>query len=261
MLQKSLSLKKRLRAGEMTFGAWLTFYDPAVAEIMAAVGYDWLIIDAEHAPYTLENLSCILMAFDSRPTVSLIRVPWNDRVAIKQVLDLGVGGVLIPYVCSAEEARHAVAACKYPPAGIRGFGPRKASDYGRRMDEYIELANEAIIVAIQIEHIDGVDSIDEILDVPGIDIVLLGPMDLSASLGLLGQLEHPKVIEAMQRVVDAAQRVGLPVGMPMPADATADEMLEWATRGCRFVIVGLDQGFVQITAAHTLVEFRQRLMG
>jgi 2-keto-3-deoxy-L-rhamnonate aldolase RhmA len=127
------------------------------------------------------------------------------------------------------------------------------------MDEYIELANEATIVAIQIEHIDGVDSIDEILAVPGIDIVLLGPMDLSASLGLLGKLEHPEVIDAMQRVVDAARRVGLPVGIPMPADATGDEMLEWVTRGCRFVIVGLDQGFVQMMAANTLVEFRQRL--
>jgi len=259
-LAKSLALKERLQAGEMTFGAWLTFQDPAVAEIMAAIGFDWVLIDGEHAPYTLENLTVVLMAFDGQATVPIVRVPWNDRVAIKQVLDLGATGILIPYVCSPEEARRAVAACKYPPAGMRGFGPRRASAYGRNMDEYIRLANDAIVVAVQIEHIEAVGVIEEILAVPGIDVVLLGPMDLSASMGLLGHLEHPRVVEAMERVVVAARQAGIPAGMPLPSDATADDVLYWSARGCRFIIGGLDQGFLEQGARACSQQLRQVLL-
>ncbi len=261
MLTKSLSMKKRLRAGELTLGAWLTFYDTAVAEIMANVGFDWLLIDAEHAPFNPESLASILMAFDGRRPVSIVRVPWNDPVTIKQVLDMGAGGILIPYVCSVQEAEQAVAACKYPPQGIRGFGPRRASNYGHQIKEYIQLANEAIIVAVQIEHIKAVKQVEAILAVPGIDVVLLGPMDLSASLGLLGQLEHPLVVEAMERVVAAAQQAQLPVGIPLSADASMETILHWASKGCRFVIVGLDQGFIQQAATQNLAQFRQSLAG
>ena len=259
MLRKCLSLKKRLRAGEVTLGAWLSFHDPAVAEIMAASGFDWLLIDGEHAPFTTERLATILMAFNGRSTVPIIRVPWNDRILIKQALDLGAGGVLVPYVCSVEEARRAVAACKYPPEGIRGVGPRRASGYGQEMDEYLRLANEAIIVAVQIEHIDGVNAIGEILAVPGIDVVVLGPMDLSASLGLMGELEHPSVVEAIERVVAEARKLGLPVGVPMPADATVDDVLYWNAKGSRFVIGGVDQGFLQQAASASLARLREHL--
>ena len=263
MLTRNLSLKKRLSSGEATFGAWLTFSDPAVAEMMAGVGFDWVIIDTEHAPFTLESLASVLMAFNGQPTVPIVRVPWNDRVAIKQVLDLGVGGILVPYVCSVEEARQAVAACKYPPEGVRGFGPRRASDYYRQTDEYIEKANEAVIVAIQIEHIEAVEAIRQILEVPGIDVVLLGPMDLSASVGLLGQLEHPKVVEMIEQVVAEARRVGLPVGVPIGESPSSGSnlLLEWSSKGCRFVIVGEDHIFLRNTAERTLAEFHQFVLG
>ena len=131
MLTRNLDLKKRLRAGEVTFGAWISFSDPAIAEIMAGMGLDWLLIDAEHNPFTLESLFHVLLAFKGRPTVPIVRIPWNDPIIIKQALDLGVGGILIPHVSSVEEAKQGVAACKYPPEGRRGFGPRRASDYYR----------------------------------------------------------------------------------------------------------------------------------
>lgn len=259
MLTKSLSLKKRLHAGELTFGAWLSFSDMAVAEIMAGVGFDWVLIDTEHAPFTLESLACVLMAFDNRQTVPIVRVPWNDHVVIKQVLDLGAGGILIPYVCSVEEARHAVAACKYPPDGIRGFGPRRASDYYRETNEYIRLANEALIVAIQIEHGNGVKVARRILEVPGIDVVLLGLMDLSASLGLLGQLDHPRVVQAVEQVIAEAHRARVPVGIPI--DAPPDVLSQWVVKGCEFVVVGEDHSFLRRTAEETFAQFCSQMPG
>ncbi len=259
MLTRSLALKKRLRDGETTVGAWLSLSCPAVAEIMAGAGFDWLLIDMEHTSITLENLECTLMAFNGRRTVPIVRVPWNDRVLIKQVLDLGAEGILVPHVDSREEAKQAVAACKYPPQGYRGFGPRRASDYYRNVEEYICEANEGIIVAVQLEHSNAVESARQIMATPGIDVVLLGPMDLSASLGLLGQLDHPQVVSAIEQVIMEGRRSGIPVGVPI--DAPSNTLLSWADRGCRFVIVGEDHSFLRRAVDQSLADFRQHLGG
>lgn len=259
MLTRSIELKKRLRAGETAIGGLLSISSPAVAEIMAGAGFDWVLIETEHSPFTLESLQSILMAFNGRDTVPLVRVPWNDQVIIKQVLDLGAEGIMVPHVGSPEEARQAVAACRYPPEGIRGYGPWRASDYYRQADRYARLANEGIIVLIQIEHIDAVRSIGQILAVPGIDVVLLGPMDLSGSLGLLGQLDHPQVVEAINQVIAEANRADISAGIP--GDMPPEVMLQWVSRGCQFVFAGEDHGFLRRTVTQTLTEFRQHLSG
>lgn len=257
MYERSLALKRRLRAGETTFGAWISFQDPAASEIMTGTGYDWIFIDMEHSPFGLESLQAVLMAFSGRSPVPIVRVPSNDRVRIKQVLELGAEGILAPMVCSAAEARAAVSACKYPPEGSRGFGPRRASDYYRKTEEYIQTANEGILVVVQIEHADGVREVKEILDVPGIDVVCLGPMDLSGSLGLLGQLEHPRVVEALERVLAAARERGLPVCVPM--ETSQETQLAWARKGARFVVTGEDHGLLRRAAAGALEEYRKAL--
>lgn len=257
MYEHSLALKRRLRAGEITFGAWVSFQDPAAAEIMAGTAYDWIFIDMEHSPFGLESLQAVLMAFSGRPPVPIVRVPWNDRVRIKQVLELGAEGILVPMVCSPAEARAAMAACKYPPEGNRGFGPRRASDYYRKTEEYIRTANEGILVVVQIEHEDGVREVKAILDVPGIDVVCLGPMDLSGSMGLLGQLEHPRVVEAIERVLAAAQERGLPVCVPM--ETSLETQLAWARKGARFVVTGEDHGLLRRAAAAALEQYRSAL--
>ena len=151
MSQRSLELKKRLAAGATALGAWLSITDPVVAEIMAGAGFDYVLIDTEHAPWSLELLQTAMLAFRGMPTVPIVRVPWNDQVHVKQALDLGADGVLAPMVRSAAEARALVAAAKYPPDGIRGFGPRRASDYGRDIDAYVASANAETIVIPQIE--------------------------------------------------------------------------------------------------------------
>lgn len=261
ILSRSRQLKNRLRAGQTSIGAWLSFTDPAVAELMAGVGFDWLLIDMEHSPFTLQSLEAMLMAFNGRNTVPIVRVAWNDRVMIKHALDLGAEGILIPYVSSVEEARQAVAACKYPPQGIRGFGPRRASDYYRKTDEYVHAANEGILVLVQIENIRAVEAVGEILSVPGIDVVLLGPNDLAASMGLLGQPDHPEVVNAIDRVVAEARRLGIPAGVPLDTDAPSDVLLEWVSRGCRFVFAGEDHSFLRRIATLSLKKFKQHPSG
>jgi len=254
---RSLALKRRLKAGETTFGAFISFQDPGSAEIMAGTGYDWVFIDMEHSPFDLKSLQHVLIAFNGRPTVPIVRVPWNDRIRIKQVLDLGAEGILVPMVCSVAEARAAVAATKYPPQGVRGFGPWRASDYYRQTDEYIRKANDGILVVVQIEHEDGVHQIEEILDVPGIDVVCLGPMDLSGTMGILGQLEHPRVVEAIQRVLAAAKKRALPVCVPM--ETSIETQLAWARKGANFVVTGEDHGLLRRAATAALAGYRKAL--
>lgn len=250
---KGSALKERLAEGQATIGSWISFYDPAVAEIMANLGFDWVIIDSEHAPMSLELMENMLMAFNGTDTVPLIRVAWNDQVLIKQTLDIGPAGVLIPLVNTAEQARQAVAACKYPPQGVRGVSPRRASGYFADFTDYLARANEETIVAIQIEHIQAVDNIDEILDVAGIDIAFVGPADLTASLGLLPQFTHPKVQEAIHKVLSPCLERGVAFGIHTngPADARL-----WASRGAQFVAMGMDIIFLREAALDWLGRFQ-----
>lgn len=255
---RSLKLKKKLRDGQVCSGAWMSFPDPIVAEVMAGVGFDWIMIDTEHSPFNLETLAYILMAFKESDTVPMIRMPWNDHVRIKQVLDIGAEGVLMPNVGSVEAARQAVAACRYPPEGTRGFGPRRASDYFRKLDpldEYLQTANESIVVIIQIEDIDGVRNVESILAVPGIDVVLLGPMDLSGTMGLMGQLDHPDVLEAIHFVIAKAKEAGVPVGVPMAK--TPEVLAEWISYGSQFASVGSDLSFLIGGATQALTTCRR----
>ncbi len=234
MSVRSLALKKRLKAGETTFGGWLTVANPVIAEIMAGAGFDWVVIDTEHGGFGNEGLMHDLIAFNGSPTVPIVRVPWNDAVRIKQILDMGAEGILVPMVNNPAEAKAAVAACKYPPEGIRGFGPRRASDYGRKIDDYVPQANESVIVIPQIEHVDAVAQIDAILDTPGIDVVCLGPTDMSGSAGVLRQFEHPTVVDGITKVLTAAKKRKLPacLGVIRPDEETR----KWRDLGANFMV-------------------------
>jgi 4-hydroxy-2-oxoheptanedioate aldolase len=237
MSERSLALKRRLRDGETVFGAWLSIADPVVAEIMATSGFDYVLIDTEHAPWSLDALQTALMTFKGESTVPIVRVPWNDQVHIKQALDLGADGILAPMVRTVEEARAFLSACKYPPAGTRGFGPRRASNYHRNTDEYVENANEGIIMMPQIEDVRTVDDIDKIIQL-GVDALCIGPNDLSGSAGLLRQHDHPTVKGALDRILAAAKARGIAVctGITLPADKQG----EWIERGARMALVTSD---------------------
>jgi len=239
---KKNRVKELLRSGKPALGSWVTIGHPDVAEVMANMGFDWLVFDNEHAPLSTETTQLLIQAMSSTETVPIVRMPWNDMVEIKRALDIGAYGVVIPWVNSKEEALYAVRACKYPPAGLRGVGPRRASRYGLDIKEYLQQANDEILVVVQIETQQAVDRIDEILSVEGIDAFFIGPYDLSASLGYLGQPDHPKALETYYRLLDAAKRTGVASGIHASNLQLAKHYIE---KGFQFVALNDDIGLLK----------------
>ena len=191
-------VKRLLKNGQVSAGAWLQLTSPMSAELMARAGFDWLIIDMEHAPGDYLNLAAQIQAMGATDCVPFVRAPWNDPVAIKRILDTGAMGVLIPYVNSGEEARQAVAACKYPPDGIRGVaGSPRAAYFGQNSMDYLRDANQQILVIVAVETGEAIDNLDEILATDGLDGIFIGPMDLATSMGHFGDPSHPEVQEAI----------------------------------------------------------------
>ncbi|KHL04889.1 HpcH/HpaI aldolase family protein [Sinomonas humi] len=219
-------------------GLWVCSGSALVAEIMAGSGADWLLIDTEHSPNSLESVLAQLHAVHGYPVLPMVRLPWNDVVLIKQYLDLGAQNLLIPMVNDAEQARAAVAAVRYPPHGVRGVGSALArAARWNRIPDYLARADETISLAVQIETGEAVENVEEILAVDGVDAIFIGPSDLAASMGYLGQQEHPEVIAAVERCLAAAQAAGKPAGVNAFVEATARRYIE---AGARFVLVGAD---------------------
>jgi 2-dehydro-3-deoxyglucarate aldolase/4-hydroxy-2-oxoheptanedioate aldolase len=189
-------VKQKLQNGQRTIGAFLQTLSPVAAEILSGAGFDWLIVDLEHSPGGFDNLQSQVQAMNGSGVVPFARAPWNDPVAIKRILDTGVMGVLVPYVNTRAEAEAAVAACKYPPRGIRGVaGSPRAAGYTRNTMPYLTAANDETIVITAVETREAVDNLDEILQVQGLDGIFIGPVDLASSLGYLGDPSQPEVQE------------------------------------------------------------------
>lgn len=219
-------------------GMWVCSGSPLLAEVAAGSGLDWLLIDMEHSANTLESVLVQLQAVAAYPITPLVRVPSNDVVSIKQVLDLGAQNLIVPMVSSAEEARAAVAATRYPPAGVRGVGSALSrSARWNRVDGYLQDADAHVSLTVQIETAAGVEAAAEIAAVEGVDAVFVGPSDLAASLGLLGQQTHPDVVAAVERVFAAVRATSTPVGVNAFDPAAADAYL---AAGADFVAVGAD---------------------
>lgn len=206
-------VKTLLREGQKTSGAWLQLTSTFSAEIMARAGFDWLIIDLEHAPGDFMNLAAQIQAMSGTDCVPFVRAPWNDSVTIKRILDTGVMGMLVPYVNSAEEAEAAVAACKYPPEGVRGVAASpRAAYFGQNSMDYLKSANEEIVIITAVETAEAVKNLDEILTVKGLDGVFIGPMDLATSMGHFGNAAHPEVQEAIRLIEDKTLAAGKVLG-------------------------------------------------
>ncbi|WP_040166605.1 HpcH/HpaI aldolase family protein [Microbacterium gorillae] len=219
-------------------GLWAVSGSPLAAEILAGSGADWLLIDMEHSANNLDTVSAQLQAVAAYPVTPLVRVPFGDDVVLKQVLDIGAQNVIVPMVSSAEQARHLVEAIRYPPQGRRGVGSSLArSARWNRVDDYLIDANEHVSLIVQVESAEAVDAAAEIAAVDGVDGVFIGPADLAASLGVLGQQTHPDVRAAVQRTFDAVHSVGKPVGVNAfdPAAAAA-----YVAAGADFIAVAAD---------------------
>jgi len=219
-------------------GMWVSTGSPLVAEICAGSGLDWLLIDMEHGPNGLESVLAQLQAVAAYPITPVVRVPTADPVTIAQVLDLGAQNLLVPMISSADEARAAVRAVRYPPHGRRGVGSALArSARWNRVDRYLLEADAHVALYVQVETVAGVDAAAEIAAVDGVDGVLVGPSDLAASMGLLGQQAHPDVVAAVMRVFEAVGQAGKPVGVNAFDPDVADAYL---AAGASFVLVGAD---------------------
>lgn len=219
-------------------GMWVCSGSPLVAEICAGSGLDWLLVDMEHAPNGLESVLAQLQAVAPYPVTPVVRVPEADAVTIKQVLDLGAQNLLVPMVSSPEQAADVVAAVRYPPRGRRGVGSALArSARWDRVDGYLTDADRLVSVLVQVETAEGVEAAGAIAAVDGVDGVLVGPADLAASLGHLGQQGHPDVVAAVRRTLDAVRAAGTPAGVNAFDPALART---YAEAGASFVILGAD---------------------
>jgi len=230
-----------LKQGKVTVGCWDGFGGADVAEILAYQGWDWIVFDGEHGPLGFETMQNLIMATSATETVPIVRVAWNDPVLVKRALDIGAYGVVIPWVNTKQEAINAVAACKYPPKGIRGCGPRRAANYG--MDpNYLKEADDEILVIAQIETAQAVKNLKEILSVPGIDVFFIGPADMAASQGLLGQLTHKTNLETILKAVEIGKNTGVAAGM---YSLSPDHVNQHIKEGFRFIAAGGAEAFLR----------------
>lgn len=242
---------KRFKEKKTALGTAVTFSDPSISAAMADA-LDFLWIDMEHGPLSLESVQGHVLAVGGTETAAIVRVPANDPNLIKPVLDLGAHGVIVPLIQTADDVRRAVAACKYPPEGIRGFGPRRASNYARLGGpDFCRAANAAVITIVQIEQKEAVQNIREILAVPGLTAVVVGPNDLAASLGFTGQTRHPEVLRVIDGVVKECKNAKVPIGIAVGDDPSI--LAEWVGKGMDWLMVAAD--FVLIaTAAERFVK-------
>src|SRR5258707_2690440 len=247
------TFKRALKAGKPQIGLWSTLSSNYSVEVIAGAGYDWILLDTEHSPNELENLLTQLQAAAPYPTHAVVRVPWNDMVTIKRVLDIGAQSILIPYVSTAEEAKAAVSYTRYPPQGVRGVaGSTRASRFGRVKD-YAKRAHEELCVLVQVETQQGLDNIEAIAAVEGVDGVFIGPADLHASLGYPGETNNPKVMPVIDDAIRRIRKAGKAPGILTGVEADARR---WIECGGLFVAFGAETSLLALETAELAAKFR-----
>ncbi len=247
--------RARLHAKELLVGMVTTLSSPEVAEMLTAAGYDWLFIDGEHGPFGTLELQRVMQGA-GREMPCIVRIPIGAEWMIKQALDSGAAGILVPMVNSAEQAEQIVRWAKYPPMGSRGVGAARAHRYGLEFAEYVARANDETVVVIQAEHIEAVNHIEQIVEVAGIDAVFVGPYDLSASLGRTGDVAHPDVVAAIKRVTTACQRKGLPLGI---FGASAAALKPYLQQGYTLIAASTDTMVFTTAACKMLADVREAI--
>lgn len=240
--------KEKLLAGKRLIGFEVDLCDPCISEMVGALGFDYLWIDTEHEAMDYETVLMQIIACRAGGAASLVRIPANEPHLAKRVLEMGPNGIIFPMVNSAAEVRKAMDACLYPPLGKRGFGPRRACKYcAEDLTEYIREAPDRMCRLIQIEHVDAVRDLDEMLKVPYVDGFILGPCDLSGSIGRLNDIFHPDVLALVDETVAKCKAAGKPVGVAVGANSEAD-MRFWYDRGMQFISAGSDMSAIVNTA-------------
>jgi len=243
-------LMLQTRGARAPIGTWIMSVSPIVAEAVGHCGFDWGVLDMEHTPLDLMGLVNLLQAVGNTKMLPVVRVPWNDAVTIKRVLDAGAQTLLVPFVQNADEAARAVAATRYPPEGVRGIAAlSRASCYGTAPDHY-RVANRSIGLVVQLETVQAIERLEEIAAVPGVDALFIGPADLSASMGHVGEPAHPAVVATMVDAAERARAADRPIGT---LGGTPEVVTRYRAAGFDFVAVASDLGLL-MRGAHTAVQ-------
>jgi len=255
-MSRAAELLNKMKKGELIIGTHVNLSDLSISEQMGALGFEFVWIEGEHSPLDKQTILGHVIGCAAGNAAAFVRIPWNDPVLAKPILEMGPDGIVIPFIRTAEEAKAAVAACTYPPKGIRGFGPRRANRYGTiPNNKYIEEVDDSILKIMQIEHIDAVKNLEEILAVEGVDTVVVGPNDLSGSLNLLAQTRHPDVMEQMDIIAKKCKAAGKPFGVSMPYDK--NNIADWLRRGAAWMAVGNDTSYIAKAGSETIMTIRE----
>lgn len=243
MANNLLKVKEKISRGELVIGTVISLSDPIVSEILCRCGFDFIWIDGEHSAMDNGDINLHIMAVGRSGIAPFVRIAWNDPVIAKPILDMGPAAIIFPYIRTAEEAELAVKSCKYPPRGIRGFGPNRANDYSLMdNEEYLSLSEKEPWIIIQIEHIDAVNNLEKILKVEGIDSILVGPNDLSGSIGQLGKTRHPEVLKLLDRIAVECNKAKVPFGAGIGFNE--DNFSDWIRRGASWLGINNDSSYL-----------------
>lgn len=260
MLKQQKRLKEKLDRGECVIGTHSFSGVPMLTEAMALCGFDAVWIDMEHTVIDKAAVINNLIACNEAGAAAVVRIPWNDPVMAKPILDMGADAIIFPYIRTVEDAKLAAAACTYPPEGIRGYGPQRANCYGL-MDqlEYVHRDYRAALRFIQLEHIDALKCLEGILQVEGIDGFIFGPNDLAGSIGLIGQPRHEKALEITKRATEVLRKAGKPFGTSVGYDE--ETLAWWRNEGATLLFAGYDTGYVMEGAQKTFAGMRMIAKG
>ena len=241
------SLKTNLQKGKVSLGTWITLGHASIAELLANAGYEWLVVDMEHSTISIDQAGELIRTIALAGAAPLVRLTSNDINQIKRVMDAGAHGIVVPTINSPQEAQDAVAATRYAPLGRRGVGLARAQQYGHGFKEYLEWQKDGPVVIVQIEHQSVLDHLDEIFRVKGVDGFIIGPYDLSCSMGIPGEFERPEFIAAMQRILKAGLKAGCPAGLHIvePDPARLRQVVE---EGYRFIAYSVDIRMLDVSA-------------
>lgn len=251
-----MSLKQKLKNNELTIGSWIMIGHSMSIEVMALAGFEWLVIDIEHTSIDISSTENLIRAIQANNIKALVRVSKNEEVVIKKVLDAGADGIIVPMINSKEDAIQAVEFAKYPPTGKRGVGLYRATGYGTKFEEYKKWVENELIIVAQIEHIEAVKNIDEILEVDGIDAIIIGPYDLSGSMGYPGEFERDEVKDAIKKVLDRCKVYNIPSGFHV-VDTDPQKLKEKIEQGCTFLAYGIDYFFMRDLAIKGMKEIKK----
>ncbi len=249
-------LKEKLRNKEVALGSWITLGHPAIAEIMAKAGFDWLVVDLEHSVISIEVAGDLIRTIDLCGVSPLVRLTSNDPNQIKRVMDAGAHGIVVPMVNTPAEAARAVAATRYAPQGSRGVGLARAQGYGVNFQDYLKWQSDGPVVIVQIEHKDAVNHLEKILTVPGVDGFIIGPYDLSCSMGIPGQFENAEFINTMAYIRETGQRLGCPAGLHI-VEPDLQRLEQTIREGYTFIAYSVDIRMLDVSVREGVAKMKE----